>query len=630
MIDQTVLNLGFKEIPAKAWIRFLRTYGPTPNGAAMFDEHVAKAARQAKVDPIQLPLPLLPEMLKSIQQQTCSSILIAGTAGDGKTYHCRSLWYALGGDVPIWDNGCAVKHLKLQDGRDIYFVKDLSELSESDNNFTFHLLEQCVLKDDNSTVLVLAANHGQILECLRKRRYQDQSIHPLKPYLETVFLQTGEGHPRLQVFDLSRSTHRKSLMDVLDVLVNHPEWQKCHSCQFQKTETACPIFENRQRLIDQSDAAQQMRSRMADLIELARLNGAHLPIRDLLALCANILLGHPEAKDGLMRCNDVEKIIASGTVFKASLYDNIVGANLMNRRVMERPIFKALSSFQIGHETTNQIDGLLIYSQHDQGLSSNYQRLMANDAFYGANHHFKMAQDAYLEGDEQRREQASTVFMQLLQSQRRRLFFTLSAEDFSQDYFWHLSSYRYAGLYLALVQSLHRKVAVPDAIRQLIVKGINRIMTGMLIDDTNSIFVATSGGFTQSKVSILCKEEIPSNNLRSRGKEGMAIRLNGSSKPYLEFRMSADTGEGVTFELTPIRFEFLVRVAFGALPNSFSSECAEDLLALKSRLLRRVERLNQELSALDGYAIDDSQVLLDFVNDGDPSRPRHITVGLNP
>ena len=619
-----------KHIPTRLWVRFLRTYGPTPNGAAMFDEHVAKAARQAKVDPIQLPLPLLPKMLESIEQQNCGAILIAGTAGDGKTYHARSLWQALGGSTSTWDNGCAVKHLKLKDGRDGYFVKDLSELNESDNNFTFGRLEQAVLTDDRSIVLVVAANHGQILECLRKRHYQDQAVHPLKLHLETVFLQAGEGHPRLQVFDLSRSTHRKSLTDVLDVLTNHPEWEKCNSCQFQKTEAGCPIFENRRRLIDQGEAAQQMHSRMADLIELARLNGSHLPIRDLLALCANILLGHPEAKDGLMRCDDVEKMMASGTTFKASLYDNIVGANLLNRRVTERPIFKALSSFQIGYETTSQIDGLLIYGQHDQGLSSNYQRLIADDAFYGANHHFKMAQDAYLEGDEQRREQASAVFMRLLQSQRRRLFFTLPPEDFSQDYFWHLSSYRYAGLYLVLLQSLQKKAAVADATRQLIVKGINRIMTGMLIDDTNSIFVATSGGFTQSKVSILCKEEIPANTLRSRGKEGMAIRLNDSSKPYLEFRMSADTGEGVTFELTPIRFEFLVRVASGALPNSFSSECAEDLLALKSRLLRRVERLNQELAELDDYVIDDSQVLLDFVNDGDLNRPRHITVGLHP
>jgi broad-specificity NMP kinase len=339
-MSQQMESAQTKNIPAKAWVRFLRTYGPTPNGAAMFDEHVTKAAYQAKVDPIELPLPLLPKMLDRIQQQTCGSILIAGTAGDGKTYHCRSLWHELGGDASTWGNGCSIKRLKLQDGRDAYFIKDLSELNDIDNNLTFSLIERSVLENDNNSVVIVAANHGQILECLRKRRYLDHVTHPLKPYLEAVFLQAGEGHPRLQVFDLSRSTHRKSLTDVLDVLTNHPEWEKCHSCQFQKAEMGCPIFENRRRLIDQGDAAQQMRLRMTDLIELARLNGSHLPIRDLLALCANILLGHPDAKDGLMRCDDVGKMTALGTVFKASLYDNIVAANLMNRRVTERPIFK--------------------------------------------------------------------------------------------------------------------------------------------------------------------------------------------------------------------------------------------------------------------------------------------------
>lgn len=113
MIDQTDVNLEYKEIPAKAWVRFLRTYGPTPNGAAMFDEHVAKAARQAKVEPIKLPLPLLPKMLESVEQQTCGVVLIAGTAGDGKTYHCRSLWHALGGNAATWDNGCAVTQMCL-------------------------------------------------------------------------------------------------------------------------------------------------------------------------------------------------------------------------------------------------------------------------------------------------------------------------------------------------------------------------------------------------------------------------------------------------------------------------------------------------------------------------------------
>jgi hypothetical protein len=34
-----------------------------------------------------------------------------------------------------------------------------------------------------------------------------------------------------------------------------------------------------------------------------------------------------------------------------------------------------------------------------------------------------------------------------------------------------------------------------------------------------------------------------------------------------------------------VRFEFLVRVAQGALPSSFSKECNEDVLAFKTQVL---------------------------------------------
>jgi hypothetical protein len=38
-----------------------------------------------------------------------------------------------------------------------------------------------------------------------------------------------------------------------------------------------------------------------------------------------------------------------------------------------------------------------------------------------------------------------------------------------------------------------------------------------------------------------------------------------------------------------VRFEFLCRVAEGALPGSFSNECLEDMLAFKAKLLRKAE-----------------------------------------
>lgn len=628
MTQQVAPNPLAQHLPTKSWVRFLRTYGPTPNNATMFDEHVSKAARSAKVAPIELSIPLLSTIVDHIKHVESGSIVIAGTAGDGKTYHCRALWHALGGSQTEWSTAeNRVKQLKLIDGRDAYFVKDLSELTEPESNFILDLLEQSVLKNDNQKVLVIAANHGQILERLRKRLYENQVIHPLRYSLEQVFLQTGDGHIRLKVFDLSRSNQRKSFTDVLDVLVDHPEWEKCQSCHFQVNGHTCPIFENRKRLLGLTDESKQLRSRVADLIDLARLNGAHLPVRDLLALCANIILGHPDVKDGLMRCDDVEKVIKTGTFFKASLYDNIMGANLPNHRVAERPAFQAIASFQIGSETTNQVDGLLIYGQYDQKLESDYEQLIAADSFYGATSNFKSAQDAYLEGDEQAREVVSQVFMRLLKSQRRRLFFTMPSNAIGQDYFWYLSSYQNAGLYLVLLRSLQNKGMIAELTRQLIVRGLNRIMTGMLVDGAENIFVTTSGGFTESKVSVLCNEEIAARTSR-RCPDGMSIKLNSNNKPFLEFRLKADE-HTVTFELSPIRFEFLARVASGALPNSFSSECLEDLLALKSKLLRRVEHLQQEELKEVGSNLDNNILSLRFVAESSSSTPKNIFVRLN-
>ena len=54
--------------------------------------------------------------------------------------------------------------------------------------------------------------------------------------------------------------------------------------------------------------------------------------------------------------------------------------------------------------------------------------------------------------------------------------------------------------------------------------------------------------------------------------------------PVLEVTLSAENRCSMPLHLT--RYEFLIRVAEGALPGSFSRECYEDLLAFKSQLLK--------------------------------------------
>lgn len=620
MTGQIEVNSLPEHIPTKAWVRFLRTYGPTPNNATMFDEHVSKAARSANISPIELTVPLVEEMVSHIKRPDTTSIIIAGTAGDGKTYHCRTLWRKLGGDPLEWaKTDSNIKQLKVEQEKSIYFVKDLSELSQRDSDSIFGILEESVVNNNNHKIVVIAANHGQILDRLRKRAVHNPLAYDLKHSLEEVFLQTGKEHPRLKVFDLSRTHHRKSLIDVLDVIVQHPEWDKCNKCRFALSNEGCPILENRNRLLGRTSESKQIRIRMANLIDLARLNGAHLPVRDLLALCSNIILGHTDVKDGLMRCDDVEKILTRKSFYKASLYDNIMGSNLPNYRVAERPVFQAVASFQIGKETTSQIDGLLIYGQYDPSLENNYNNFIAKDSLYGATNAFRAAQDAYLEGDELTKEKASAEFIKLLQSQRRRLFFTIPHDLFATDYFWYLTSYQNAGFYLGLLDSLESDNAIAESTRHLIVKGLNRIMTGMLVDEVEHVFIATSGGFTDSRVSVLCKEKI-SARTGKRNPYGLIINFSTNNKPQLVFRLMGDE-YCVTFELSPIRFEFLARVALGALPNSFSSECLEDLLALKSRLLRRVEFLEEDSGQ--------TSLELSFVMDNNLGHPKTIFVGLN-
>jgi hypothetical protein len=111
----------------------------------------------------------------------------------------------------------------------------------------------------------------------------------------------------------------------------------------------------------------------------------------------------------------------------------------------------------------------------------------------------------------------------------------------------------------------------------------------------------------------------------------MAIKLDGETgRPLLDISLSPGLDNSVAFDLTPIRHEFLSRVAGGALPASFSNECLEDLLAFKAKLLRKAEIVRKA-----GFAGDDDDVggeasalTLNFIDieSGGHGFPRPVTV----
>jgi len=601
--------------PASAWVRFLRSYGPTPNNLTMFDEYVSGALGRARVQPISLSTPMLNAMASHIESKAPGSLLIAGTAGDGKTYHCRALWTRIGGDQKVWACKGNIKELRLADGRLAVFIKDLSEFNGEESDLPLQRLENSVLGGDDSEIVILAANHGQLLDRLRDLGKRQGRVHALRKPLQERFLQAGPAPNRLAVFDLSRTTNRKTLEEVARAVAGHPEWDNCKRCALQTDGKVCPIDENRRRLLGESDGGQLSR-RLGDLVEVARLDGMHLPVRDLLALCSNMVLGCSDAKlakENLMTCADVSKIQEGGGLGKASIYANAFGANLPKRRASDRPVFKAMCSFGVGEESTNAADGLLVYGKDDSRLQADFARLVASDQIYGAGAAFRAAQDAYLEGHEGARvEGGSSEFLEMLEDQRRRLFFTLPDGEPGYPH-WSMTAFRFAGDYLETIEALKAKRPVGEAVRGRIAKGLNRVLTGLLLENVDRIFIASSGGFTQSRVSVLCDHETPS---RRQGGVGMAIRLvEGTGRPQLDVSLAAGAGNSVAFDLTPIRHEFLSRVAEGALPASFSNECLEDLLAFKAKLLRKAEIVRKAGMANDDEAGGEASALtLNFID----------------
>jgi hypothetical protein len=597
--------------PTGPWVRFLRSYGPTPENGALFDEHVTKALAKAKVQPVSLPTPRLAEILARVKSGQPGSVLIAGTAGDGKTFHCRSLWLSLEGDPRQWAAPSVVKELSLPDGRVAVFVKDLSELGQEASDAAMQLLEASALGDEDKRFLVIAANHGQILERLKGFGARRGHESPLRKLIQDSFLQAAPATARLAIFDLSNSVNRETLSSVFAAIARHPEWDKCDGCEHRGGGRICPIYENRSRMLGPEDGGLLAR-RLGDVTDVAKLNGWHLPVRDMLTLASNMILGHPEAKEGLMTCADVPRIQESQDVERANIYSNIFGANL-RPKMRQRLVFQALATFGIGTETTNGTDGLLVYGADDPALASSFQRLVGSDPIYGASGAYLSELRRYLEGEEEARLGAgATAFLTRLEAQRRRLFFTVPEAE--PDYpHWPLSVFRSAAEYLSMAADLAAQRPLSEATRARLAKGLNRVMTGLLVENGDKLFVASSGGYTQSRVSVLCDTEAPARRL---GGIGMRARIEPlSGRPLLEVALAQGEKAPASLVLTPVRFEFLCRVAEGALPGSFSNECLEDLLAFKARLLRKAELLRRQRAADDDDDAANEQTLtLNFID----------------
>jgi hypothetical protein len=122
-----------------------------------------------------------------------------------------------------------------------------------------------------------------------------------------------------------------------------------------------------------------------------------------------------------------------------------------------------------------------------------------------------------------------------------------------------------------------------------------------LNEDADTLYLCTGLDVTTSPVSDLILGQVEIDGFNG---DAIKVELDDATKlPILVFDLPARQ-KAFHFTLTLQRFEFLIRVANGAMPTSFSRESTEDFAVLKQRCIR--DLCNSGSESLHSVNVDDS------------------------
>ena len=569
-------------------ITFLRHYGPIPSSDNMYDELIqAEIERHGIEPPIHIRPAVLEDICDNFSLSNPRNIILTGTAGDGKTYHCRRVWQHFKGDPEEWQEGKKILSLGLPNSPKLLtIVKDLSELTQTEKDELLPTLALAVSGQDDDSVFLVAANDGQLVATWRDwSDTQDDEARKIFKTIETMLVedQIQDDTLDLNLYNLSHLDASEHFEELVEQIVEHPQWSECRGCQLLNDDgsTTCPIRINRERLRETTEHSSVFRRRISELLKLCRANRMHLPIRDLILLAVNIILGDQQPGRTLLTCRSAKNRASSDNYRLTNPFANVFGSNLTERRRQQYHIFTTLEAFGIGRETDNTFDNLLIYGAY--GGYDLYDKIVANDKQYGSSA-YKLFLHDYLEGERLNIDE----FMRALSRQRQRLFFSLQ-DNYGLDP-WRLTVYQSSGKFLNFVSGLSSGKDFPEII-EILVRGLNRTFCGMMIDDGAILYLASSGGDGRGRIASLLDHEIVTS--RNRRDPYVTFRLSeDKSIPYLSIIDPVGGNcEVDSLDLQLTHFEYLVRVAHGSLPASFSRQCHEDFLDFKLRVIKKLDAL---------------------------------------
>src|SRR5437867_4140610 len=208
-----------------AWIKFLRHYGPVPSGDNMFDETLQRLSRRLQIPQIEFEHPYQAPVLHCFDQTTADpvSVILTGTAGDGKTHLCRQAWCALRGQDEDWASDSPYLSIKFHYPKDrkfwpeshddpnlyrevtIHFIRDLSGWAPQQGAEWEPEKEQLLQKFchslfnlDVGEIFLIAANDGQLIESFR-RLNETEDVRHTREIFEDLLVEDRHEQPGVRL-----------------------------------------------------------------------------------------------------------------------------------------------------------------------------------------------------------------------------------------------------------------------------------------------------------------------------------------------------------------------------------------------------------------------------------------------
>lgn len=573
------------------WIRLLRAYGPVADNEAMQAEHVGKLAAHLDIAKLAFRHPARKLILDCFPVSTglFRNVVLTGTAGEGKTSLCFELVQALTGKSAEGNSGVEIVPVETYAGRlTITLIYDVTAWRKKTNG---HLSPEHVdvlsrmaesAFGENNEFFVLAVNDGQMHELFRALPTNaPELVRRLQETLIGLHARNErDSGERLRLINLSMVPSKEIVSLCLEAVLDRPEW----ACFAEESDK--PIFSEPSSLSRNYRALNtpEVRSKLIMLARIADVTGHHLPTRGVLCLLSNALLGHPDARDRVIRPGTEANTIAkSGTAHKAALHRTLFGDNLTVSNRRKREVYRFLSLLHVGHETTNDLDELLIFGTRDEELKAAHGELVLPDPFSQRNPDFDALLKRYIRGDMSDEEETS-LFLAELEAERCRVFLQASQAQLQKYLLWKITVFHHAREYLEeILEPLEEGKSPARLHLRKLASGLNRIWTGLLLaENANEVYLATGLDLTTSPVSDIHLAQL---ELDSEPPGLEILRKEPDSVPEAVLRTN---DREFAFPLTLPRFEFLCRVADGAMPSSFSRESCADFMSLKQRCLREL------------------------------------------